>query len=209
MVVQPIVEGQGDAAAAPILLRRLANEAQAWNVEIARPHRRRRNQLARMPDFQDAVRVALLTSDCAGVLILFDADDDCPRDCAPQFQAWAREASPHVPSTVVMANHEYEAWFLASIESLRGSTHVRADAVDHPEPERPRDAKGEMRRRMEGGRYLETVHQAPLTASFDLAAAYRRCRSFRRLVRAFGLLLEASDVRPTPWPPAEWTDRRK
>ena len=208
MVVQPIVEGQGDEgdeAAAPILLRRLAVQAQAWNVEIARPHRRRRNQLSRMADFQKAVRVALLTRRCAGVLILFDAEDDCPRECAPQFEAWAREASRDVPSAVVMANREYEAWFLASMESLRGTRHVRADAVNHPEPERPRDAKGEMKRRMEGGRYLETVHQAPLTASLDLAAAYRHCRSFRRLVRAFGLLLESSDVRPTPWPPAEWT----
>lgn len=32
MVVQPIVEGRGDEAAAPILLRRLAAEAEAWNV---------------------------------------------------------------------------------------------------------------------------------------------------------------------------------
>lgn len=207
MVVQPIVEGQGDEAAAPILLRRLAAEAEAWDVEIARPHRQRRNQLSRMADFQNAVRVAVLTPDCAGVLILFDADDDCPRERAPAFEAWAREASRDVPSAVVMANREYEAWFLASMESLRGTTLVRADAVDHPEPERPRHAKGEMKKRMEGSRYLETVHQAPLTASFDLAAAYRHCRSFRRLVRAFGLLLEASGVRPTPWPPAEWTSR--
>ena len=143
------------------------------------------------------------------MLILFDADDDCPRECAPEFEAWAGEASRDVPCAVVMANREYEAWFLASIESLRDTTHIRADAVDHPEPERPRNAKGEMKKRMEGGRYLATVHQAPLTASFDLAAAYRRCRSFRRLVRAFGVLLEASDVLPTPWPPAEWTDRPK
>ena len=207
MVVQPIVEGQGDEAAAPILLRRLAAEAEAWNVQIARPHRRRRNQLSRMADFQNAVRVALLTPDCTGVLILFDADDDCPRERAPEFESWAREASRDVPSAVVMANHEYEAWFLASMKSLRETRHVRADAVDHPEPERPRDAKEEMKKRMEGGRYLETVHQAPLTASLDLAAAYRHCRSFRRLVRAFGLLLEAGDMLSTPWPPAEWTAR--
>ena len=132
MVVQPIVEGQGDVAAAPILLRRLAAEAEAWNVQIARPHRRRRNRLSRMADFQNAVRVALLTPDCTGVLILFDADDDCPRECAPEFEAWAREASRDVPSAVVMANHEYEAWFLASMKSLRETRHVRADAVDHP-----------------------------------------------------------------------------
>ena len=106
-----------------------------------------------------------------------------------------------------MANREYEAWFLASAESLRGTSGVRADAVSHNEPESPRNAKGEMNVRMDGGRYLATVHQAPLTASFDLAAAYRHCRSFRRLVSALGLLLEASDVLPDRWPPAACADR--
>ena len=104
-----------------------------------------------------------------------------------------------------MANREYEAWFLASVESLRGIAGVRADAVSHDEPESPRNAKGAMSERMEDGRYLPTVHQAPLTEHLDFTSAYRRCRSFRRLVRAFGLLLEESDARPTPWPPAAWT----
>ncbi len=207
MVVQPIVEGQGDEEAAPILLRRLIAEAEAWNVEIARPHRRPRNQLARQADLQKAVRVAALTPGCGGILILFDADDDCPGECASQLEAWARDAAGHVPCAVVMANREYEAWFLASAESLRGTSGVRADAVSHNEPESPRNAKGEMNVRMDGGRYLATVHQAPLTASFDLAAAYRHCRSFRRLVSALGLLLEASDVLPDRWPPAACADR--
>ena len=207
MVVQPIVEGQGDEAAVPILLRRLAEKAEAWNVRIARPHRRRRNLLARKADLQTAVRVARLTPDCAGILILFDADDDCPRERAPEFEAWAREAARHVPCAVVLANREYEAWFLSAVESLRGKAGVRTDAVAHPEPETPRNAKREMKGRMERGRYLETVDQAPLTANFDLAAAYRHCRSFRRLVRAFGLLLEGSDALPSPWPPAAWTAR--
>ena len=205
MVVQPIVEGQGDVAATPILLRRLLEEATAWNVQVARPHRRRRNQLSRQADLRSAVQVAALTPECGGILVLFDADDDCPRESAPQLEAWAHEAARHVPCRVVMANREYEAWFLASIESLRGSAGVCSDAISHSEPERSRDAKGKMRGRMEGGRYLETLHQASLTARFDLAETYRRCRSFRRLVRAFGLLLEAADELLIPWPPAAWT----
>ena len=151
MVLQPIVEGRGDEAAAPILLRRLAEEAEAWNVRIARPHRRRRHRLARKADLQIAVRIALLTADCAGVLVLFDADDDCPRERAPEFDAWARAAAGHVPCAVVMANREYEAWLLAGIESLRGTAGVRADAAVHPEPEKPRNTKGEMKQRMSGG----------------------------------------------------------
>ena len=106
-----------------------------------------------------------------------------------------------------MANREYEAWFLAAIESLRGKAGVSTDAVAHPEPETPRNAKRELKQRMNSGRYLETVDQAPLTANFDLAAAWRHCRSFRKLVGAFGFLLDAADVRPARWPPAAWTTR--
>ena len=203
MTVQPIVEGQGEVSAAPILLRRLATAAGAWDVRIATPHRRRRHQLARRTDLQSAVRVARLTPDCAGVLVLFDADDDCPRERAPLFETWAHEAAGDVPSAVVLATREYEAWFLASIESLRGTAGIRADATSHPHPETPRDAKGRLGRRMET-RYFPTAHQAPLTNAFDMAAAYRGCRSFRRLVTAFGVLLEESDLLPTPWPPADW-----
>ena len=42
MIIQPIVEGQGDEAAVAVLLRRLRDEAKAWGLEIGRPHRRRR-----------------------------------------------------------------------------------------------------------------------------------------------------------------------
>ena len=69
------------------------------------------------------------------------------------------------------------------------------------------DAKREMKERMQRSRYLATVDQAPLTANFDLAAAHRRCRSFRKLVSAFGSLLDRRDARPAPWPPAAWTAR--
>lgn len=46
MVVVPIVEGHGDAAAVPVLLRRLVDAAQAWDaVRIGQPIRCKRSQL--------------------------------------------------------------------------------------------------------------------------------------------------------------------
>jgi AAA domain, putative AbiEii toxin, Type IV TA system len=45
---------------------------------------------------------------------------------------------------------------------------------------------------------------APLTAHLDLESAYRRCRSFRKLVTAFGALAKAAGVVPAVWPPAGW-----
>ncbi len=206
MIVQPIVEGQGEASAFPLLLRRLAAEAGAWDIQIARPHRRRRIQLVQKDSLQTAVRVARLTPGCASILVLFDADDDCPKDLAPRLEGWAREAAGTLPCHVVMANREYEAWLLASIESLRGTCGIRDDASSPPDPETPRDAKGELDARMhKGNTYSPTVDQAKLTAKADLASAYRACRSFRKLVRAFGGVLQAGGFHPDPWPPAEWS----
>ena len=43
MIIQPIVEGYGEVAAFPVLLRRLVEEAQVWTVSIGRPIRRSRS----------------------------------------------------------------------------------------------------------------------------------------------------------------------
>lgn len=205
MIIQPIVEGQGDEAAVPLLLRRLQDEAQAWGFTVGRPHRKRRTQLVRKDSLQGAVRVAVLQPACAGVLVLFDADDDCPKELAPTLEEWAREAAGGRPCAVVMASREYEAWFLASIEALRGKVAIVAGATSHPDPEMPRDAKGELERRMSpGASYSATVDQVALTAHLDLEIAYRRCRSFRKLVSAFGALAAAAGGAPAVWPPAAW-----
>lgn len=205
MIIQPIVEGQGDEAAVPLLLRRLQDEAQSWGFEVRRPHRRRRTQLVKKDSLQNAVRVAALQDNCAGILILFDADDDCPAELGPSLELWAREAAGEIPCAVIMANREYEAWFLASIEALRGTAAILPDATSHPEPEAPRDAKGELERRMShGASYSPTVDQPAMTARLDLNNAYRRCRSFRKLVKAFGALAAAAGVAPEVWPPAAW-----
>ena len=205
MMIQPIVEGQGDEAAVPLLLRRLRDEAQAWGLEVGRPHRRRRTQLVKKDSLQSAVRVAALRDDCAGILVLFDADDDCPKELAPTLEQWAQEAGRGKFCAVVMANREYEAWFLASIETLRGNASILPDAISHADPEVPRDAKGEIELRMlAGASYSASVDQPALTAHLDLESAYRHCRSFRKLVRAFGELAAAAGMAPAAWPPAGW-----
>jgi hypothetical protein len=205
MIIQPIVEGQGDEVAVRLLLWRLRDEAQAWGLEVARPHRRPRTKLVKKDSLQSAVGVAALRDDCAGILVLFDADDDCPKELAPTLEQWAQEAAGGKPCAVVMANREYEAWFLASIEALRGTAAILRDATSHPDPEAPRDAKGELERRMpHAASYSPTVDQVRLTARLDLEIAYRRCRSFRKLVCAFGELVAAAGMSPAVWPPAAW-----
>ncbi|MCZ0937037.1 MAG: DUF4276 family protein [Caldilineaceae bacterium] len=122
MRIQPIVEGYGEVKALPILLRRLVEEAEVWLVGIGRPIRKPRNQLVRETELRKAVRLALLQPECSAVLILFDGDSDCPAELGPAVQEWAVAEAGDVPCEVVIAHREYEAWFLASIES-RPSTY--------------------------------------------------------------------------------------
>lgn len=205
MTIELIVEGHGEVDAVPVLLRRLRDEGKASGVEFGTPIRRKRSELVQEDAVRKAIRLALHRTECRSILILFDADDDCPAEMAPVVQGWAQAEAGPIPVAVVMPCREYEAWFLAAIESLRGFRGVLPNADSHPEPESPRDAKGELEERMQSGRsYAATADQASLTARFDMAAAYAGCRSFRRLVRAFGLLIQQTGHLAGQWPPAAW-----
>src|SRR6185369_74216 len=181
MRIQPIVEGHGEVTAVPVLLRRLRDEAGAYGFEINQAIRRHRSDFLTEESMRTAVRLALVQDQCRAILILFDGDDDCPGTLAPTVEAWAQDEAGPVPCAVVIAHREYEAWFIAAIESLRGR---RGNLDDRMRP---------------GLSYAETADQAALTALFDMSAAYARCRSFRRMVRAFELLVTGIGIELTAW----------
>ena len=83
VTIELIVEGHGEVEAVPVLLRRLRDEGRASSLEFGRPIRRKRPELTQEGAVRKAVRLALLRSECRGILILFDADDDCPAEVAP------------------------------------------------------------------------------------------------------------------------------
>jgi hypothetical protein len=205
MKVYPIVEGHGEVAAAPVLLRRLLAAAHCSNVGVGRPIRRTQSQLHSREGIQAGVRLALLQPECAAVVILFDGEDDCPKDRGAEVRAWAREVAAGRPCDVVVAYREYETWFLAAVESLRGQYGIRPDASAPANPESRRDAKGALEEFMPADRaYSETGDQPAMSAVFDLGLAHRRNRSFRKLVKAVGDVL-AQLQQPLPvWPPAQW-----
>lgn len=207
MMIQPIVEGYGEVEAVPILLRRFIEEANAWDIAIGRPIRCNRNKLIKRPELEKTVGLAGIRPDCSAILIMFDGDQDCPAELGPTVQRWAAAVAGGIPCEVVLPHREYEAWFLAAIESLREQKGIRPDAMPHPEPETPRGAKEQLEARMPANKsYIETVAQPAFSAHFNLAAAYARCRSFRRMTRAFGALLRAMGRGVAPWPPPAWRE---
>ena len=208
MKLVPIVEGKGEMEAVPLLLRRLASEYNdSTYVEIESALRIKRSQVVKQDAIQRMIQLAKRQGG-DGIMILFDSDDDCPVSLAPKITEWAKEVAADTPCVTVMAHREFEAWFLASIESLRGKRGIRDDAESHTNPERPRDAKRALKERMVLGRgYSETTDQAAFAAMFSLADAYSKCRSFRKFVKAFGELMEAAGEPLANWPPVSLTER--
>jgi hypothetical protein len=90
---------------------------------------------------------------------------------------------------VVIANREYEAWFLAAAESLRGVGGLPETLEPPSDPELPRDAKGWLTRQMSAREtYDETQHQLEFSQRLDITAA-RAADSFDKLWRDMAGLL--------------------
>jgi len=191
----PIVEGHGDVRAVPILLRRVAAELYAvQGLQVLPAHRVPRGRMfaADSAELKKAIELAARrirgAGSAGGVLVLLDADDDCPAREAPMLLARIRRSD--VPVRVVMATREYEAWFLAAAESLRAHRGVVASAMAPPDPESIRDAKGHLAGAIlkPGAFYQETVDQPALTATLGIEQA-RRAPSFDKLCRDVRSLL--------------------
>jgi len=184
MNVIAIVEGDGEVAAFPVLLRRIA----AWRtpqraVNIPHPIRIRRDRfINRHDEFNRYLQLAAAKcGDDGRIFLLLDADDDCPATTGRTLHDRARNLIGEIPISVVLANREYEAWFIAAAESLHGCRGFRFDPTDRVDAETPRDAKGWIRARMADRGYGETTDQPALSASMDLQQAFERSRSFRKL----------------------------
>lgn len=182
--VASIVEGDGEVAALPVLLRRI-NQWRTPDIHVRafppiRVHRDR--FLKRDEEFRRHLLLAAAKCGEAGwILILLDADDDCPAEMGAEIQKKAQQCVPHRRVSVVLANREYEAWFIAAAESLDGNRGFVFTPKDIADAERPRNAKGWMGERMAGGAYRETTDQPAFSAHMDLQQAFDRSRSFRKL----------------------------
>jgi Domain of unknown function (DUF4276) len=173
-----VVEGYGDVKAAPLLVRRIAQEIFGrYDVEVARPFRLARGRMTSQ-HLAGAARVVAATS--PSVLVLLDADDDCARDLASE----VRRAADPVAVDVAVAVREFEAWFLSALPSLQGHRAVVDASEFAGDCEAVRDAKGALRERMSEN-YRETLHQPALVAAMDLQQA-RQSRSFEHLVSCVG-----------------------
>jgi len=184
--IVPIVEGDGELDAIPVLLRRILHETfQVFDWEVGRP-----KKAHSLPAFKkrlsDFIRYAEMEPEATHILVVMDLDDGCPKEEVRRLTEEIRQASPQMPVLVVLAHREYEAWFLASLPSLAGKDNLPQNTFFEGNVENIRGVKAWLTRQMPPGKtYKETTHQAAWSAKMDIGGAtLQRSRSFRRLVHA-------------------------
>ena len=164
-VLAPIVEGHGDVAAVRVLLRQLQPQ-----LRVATPVRQPRAKLVTRAGLTHAVHIAAsnITATRGAVMLLIDADNDCPATLARLLQRWLTEDFSHIATHVVLAKREIEAWVVGGDASY---------GVNHP------DEAGKLERRIQEamGRYKKSVDLARLMAAIDPQRLLHNSRSFRRL----------------------------
>lgn len=182
-VIAPVVEGHGDVEALPVLLRRLGPHLGAGHLQVPRPYRMPRTQLVRAGRLEVAVWLqADLVPARGGVLVVVDADDDCPATLGPELLHRAQGARPDKRIGLVLAKRELEAWFLAGLP-------------DQDRPDDPENVRGAKERLKQlRGRYRPTANQAGLAATFDLDRARRHAPSFDKLCRELIGLIGAEEA---------------
>ena len=194
-----IVEGHSEVAALPLLLDRIGPWMNAEGyVRIARPPVRvpRDGFLRKETEFVRYLRLAAeKVGPGDGVLVLLDADKDCPAELGPATRIRAERMLPDRRVSVVLVKCEYEAWLIAGARSLE-RVDLLADEEDEPlpDPESVLGAKAWLDRRVSSG-YSTRVDQPRLSAAVDLDAIAAASRSFRKLCSDWQRL-----TRPAPPP---------
>ena len=192
------MEGDGELSAIPHLFRRLRHAYAPGVITSVK-------DIVPLPSgsirkTEDLTRALELQSRRIGrsarFFVLFDGDHkhtdgsyDCPKVIGPGLLSDISAGHSDLRVSVVLAKYEYEAWFLAAQDSLVGCGLLAQRAIQDPTRcEEYRGAK-ELIRMADGRRYKPTLNQAELTQAFDLDAAFRYSRSFRKIVSDYRRLV--------------------
>ena len=195
-----IVEGHGEVEAVPILIRRVAAlHYPELTTVMPTPIRIPRNRVFKAGELERAVGLAVRNIGRQGaIFIILDSDDDCPAKLGPSLLRQVSQVFRNMPIAVVLAKHEFEAWFLAAAVSLRGERGLRSDIDPPSDPEAIRGAKEWLYDRMQSGKtYRSKRDQPALTARLNLeqarnADSFDKC--YRDIVRLLSELRDITEV---------------
>jgi hypothetical protein len=200
-----IVEGDGERAAVLILIRRIAAEIGVYGIHVYTTVLTKRNRFPRIASERETrLREARIAAgDDGAILILLDSDGEPPCvDIRHQTSPCVlgadlvREIGPltaGLPVAVVMAECEFETWFVAAAPSLTGSKGLVPGTIPPDCPDSLGDPKGWLTARMMNSdrAYSPTADQARFTERFDMEMARQWSPSFDHCYREIERLIRA------------------
>ena len=197
-IIVAIVEGDGEERAVPQLIRKILGRRRLrYDITVPRPIVAK-GEGTFDKKVEQFLRYAIKAG-CDGILVLMDADDNCPYEKARNISLRASTMGLNVPTVIVYAKSEYETWFISSLSGHTGDGIKNRLGLDQSvnAPDNVEDIRGAkewLRSRMPAGRrYSETSDQEQLTPHIDFDLTHRRSRSFRRLCHAVEELVDAMD----------------
>ncbi|HJZ94384.1 MAG TPA: DUF4276 family protein [Gemmataceae bacterium] len=199
LYIAPIVEGQTEQGCLARLLHRIWAEvlARAERLQVLEPFRGHRDALVHQEGraLTETVQKAFVKlqakarKDLEGrslVLILLDAEDDCPARLAPRLLETARMARRDTDIACVLAKRMLENWIVAGSSTLVGANGL-PDDLKPPEDIEGLSGAGwldeQLRSRDRTRKYKKTVDAKEFVQAMDLAGCQRNSPSFDKLCR--------------------------
>ena len=202
-----IIEGPGDGAAIPKLMRKICEERAIFELWPEKNPIMRQNipKLSRMGDLEKYVEYGL-RRDGDGVLVVLDTDEHCPKVVAdlwvPRIRAMAQREKR---VALAFFKSEFESMFLCCLDHVVEQYPDYGWDLNGWEPERDHErvvgAKGALSRRMRKGRaYKETRDQVGFVSALDFARLRDISRSFRHFESTLLWLVgdHEEDLLPSP-----------
>lgn len=184
--IASIVEGHGEEAAIrPLITNIIASGTGDVYPRIAQPYRVPWGSLVnRSGELERSAQIVLREGGPSSrLLVLLDADECCPALLGPELLERLVQRFPDRRISVVIANWEYESWFVASAESIAQHVGATLGAEVPGNIEAIQNPKVWLERNVLNRRYRETGDQASFSSVIDVSLARQRSQSFNRFCR--------------------------
>jgi len=168
-----VVEGRGDQYAVPSLLRRWLYECEIWQDVLGSPVPCHGRDKALAPNgIEGYVATAAGRPGCLAVVVVLDTEGDSACELGPDLLARASGVTGK-PVVVCLAEPKYEAWLVASAETMK---------LDDLSFDDRRDPEGLIREALRPAKYVKPTWQPRLTERINFELAMPRSPSLRRLL---------------------------
>jgi hypothetical protein len=212
LYIVPIVEGQTEAGCVERLLQRVWTELLGGPIrlQVLAPSRGQRDALisasgTTLVEKVEEAHTKLsrhLRRDRSGtglLLLLLDAEGDCPKELGPRLLQTARHARSDADIACVLAKQMFENWVVAGASTLAGVNGL-PDPLHLPDD--PEDRSGawwleqQLRSKTRTRRYKKTVDAAVFVQRLNLEQCRARSPSFDKLCRELAGRLPPSETAP-------------